>query len=229
MLPAACRAAGICRYVAQSLHNPDGRFFPLPVPNGTTGIDQAIRSTVAPLRADLPILVGAFGPRNVAMTAEVADGWLIGFLDPARCHVFRPWLDEGFARAGARRTWQDFEIVAAVTTIVDDDVVRAAATVRQTLALYIGAMGLGRDNFQYRLFVRMGWEAEANRILALWQEGRQQEAVAAVPMSMVDATALVGPKERIRDQLAKWRESFVTTFVVRGDLLALRTVAELLA
>jgi len=216
-------------FAGERPNNPNGPFFPLPVPNGTTGIQQAIRSTVNPLRSDLPIMIGAFGPKNVAMTAEIADGWLVGFLVPECAHIFKDWLDEGFARPGARRSWKDFEIVAAVTTIVDDNVERAAHQIKQHLALYIGGLGMGKDNFQYQFFLSMGYEAEANRILTLWQEGRKQDAVDAVPMSLVDATALVGPKERIRDQLAKWRESFVTTFVVRGDLLALRTVAELLA
>ena len=209
--------------------NSEGQYFPLPVPNGTSGIDQAIRSTVKPLRANLPVLIGSFGPNNVAMTAEVADGWLAGFFAPERGDIFKVWLDEGFARPGARRSWQDFEVVSSVTAVVDDDVGRAAEGIKKHLALYIGAMGTSERNFQYEMFVRMGYENEANRIRSLWQQGSHEEAAAAVPMSLVDATALVGPKERIRDQLAKWRESFVTTLAVRGDFLALRTVAELLS
>ena len=189
-------------------------------------MDKALRSTVTPLRPDLPIMIGAFGPKNVAMTAEIADGWLAGFLAPERGAVFKEWLTEGFARPGARRTWDDFEVVASVTTIVDDDVERAATDVRKHLALYLGAMGTAERNFQYELFVRMGYEAEASRVRTLWQEGRRDDAVATVPLAMVDDIALVGPAERIRDNLAKWRESFVTSLVVRGDLTALRTVAE---
>lgn len=209
--------------------NRDGAFFPLPVTDGSTGIERAIRSTVKPLRADLPIMIGSFGPKNVALTAEIADGWLAGFFAPERQQVFKPWLDAGFARACARRSWQDFEIVASVTTVVDDDTARAAEGVRKHIALYLGAMGTAERNFQYELFVRMGYEAEASRIRRLWQEGRRADAVATVPLSLVDAFALIGSKERIRDQLAKWTESFVTTLVVRGDLLALRTIAELIA
>ena len=209
--------------------NKEGRFFPLPVPEGGTGITQAIRSTVKPLRADLPILIGSFGPKNVALTAEIADGWAAGFFAPAKGQFFKAWLDEGFARPGARRSWEDFQVVASVTAVLDDDLERAAQGTRQHLALYLSAMGTSERNFQYELFARMGYEAEANRIRALWLEGRKAEAAAAVTMPMVDAIALVGPKGRIRDGRAKWRESFVTTLAVNGSREALRTVAEFAA
>jgi F420-dependent oxidoreductase-like protein len=209
--------------------NKDGAFFPLPVPNGTAGIEQAIRSTVRPLRADLPIMIGAYGPMNVRQTAEIADGWLTGFFAPERSQEFKQWLDEGFARPGARRSWKDFEVVALATTVIDDDVERAAENVKRHIALYVGAMGTAERNFQYESFVRMGYEAEVSHVRKLWMDGRKEEAVAAVPMSLIDAVALVGPKARIRDLLAKWRESFATTLVVRGSLTALRTVAEIMA
>jgi F420-dependent oxidoreductase-like protein len=209
--------------------NIEGRFWPLPVPGGTTGIARAIRSTVRPLRADLPILIGSFGPQNVALTAEVADGWAAGFFAPEHGDLFKGWLDEGFARPGAQRSWKDFQVVANVRCIVDDDVARASQGTRKHLALYLSAMGTAERNFQYELFARMGYEAEADRIRALWSEGRRDEAAAAVTQPMVDAIALVGPKARIRDGLAKWKRSFVTTLAVNGDREALRTVAELAA
>jgi F420-dependent oxidoreductase-like protein len=209
--------------------NKEGRYFPLPVPGGSTGITQAIRSTVKPLRADLPILIGSFGPQNVALTAEVADGWAAGFFAPERGDLFKAWLDEGFARPGARRSWKDFQVVASVRVIVDDDIERAAEGTRRHLALYLSAMGTSERNFQYELFARMGFDAEANRIRTLWNEGRKAEAAAAVTLPMVDAIALVGSKARIRDGLAKWKSSFVTTLAINGDREALRTVAEFAA
>ena len=133
----------------------------------------------------------------------------------------------GSGRPGARRSPADFEVIALAPTLVDDDVERAADAYRPFLALYIGGMGAKSANFHFDVFARMGYEAEARVVQELYLEGRKEEAAAAVPTSLVEDVALIGPKEKIRDDLEAWRESIATTLLVSGDVATLRTMAEL--
>lgn len=205
-----------------------GEFYDLPRTGGT-GLGKALKSTVHPRRADLPIYLAAEGPRNVALSAELADGWLPLFFSP-RAEVNRFYADalaEGFARPGARTTADAFEVVCPVSVVVDDDVARAADRVRPMLALYIGGMGARGANFHYETFVRMGYEQQCATIQDLYLAGRKDEAAAAVSTEMVEAVALVGPRDKIRDDLAAWEESVVTTLLVSGGPSVLRLMAEL--
>ncbi|MBV9041874.1 MAG: LLM class flavin-dependent oxidoreductase, partial [Acidimicrobiia bacterium] len=136
-------------------------------------------------------------------------------------------LDEGFSRPNARRTPDTFEVAATVPVIIHDDVEQAADFMRPTLALYVGGMGARGRNFHFDVFARMGYEAEATKIQDLYLDGKKDEAAAAVPTSMVEDVYLVGPKEKIRDDLEAWKESIVTTMIVAGDPQLLRTMAEL--
>src|SRR2546423_5131729 len=159
-----------------------------------------------PLRPDIPIFLAAIGPRNVALAAEIADGWLPVFLAPERFDAaFGPSL------AGAR---EEFEIAATVSVLVGDDAQALRDALKPHLALYVGGMGAKGKNFYNALVRRYGWEAEAERIQELYLGGRHRDAIAAVPDELVDAVALVGPKERIADRLAAWRETAVTTLIV---------------
>ena len=203
----------------------DGSQYQLPA-SGGTGLGKPLKSTVHPLRADVPILLGAEGPKNVALAAEIADGWFPIFLSPQRSAFYRAALDEGFARPGARRRAEDFEIVAMVPVSIDADVERAADQLRPKLALYIGGMGAKEANFHHEVFARMGWGAEADRIQEAFLAGRRDDAIAAVPTAMVEEFCLVGPPAKLRDDLARWRESFVTTLLVSGPVDVLRTMAE---
>ncbi|MCC6434735.1 MAG: LLM class F420-dependent oxidoreductase [Acidimicrobiales bacterium] len=205
-----------------------GAFYDLPRTDGT-GLGKPLKSTVHPRRVDLPIYLAAEGPKNVALSAEVADGWLPLFFSP-RAEVNRFYaeaLAEGFARPGARTTADAFEVVCPVSVVVDDDVTRAADKVRPMLALYIGGMGARGANFHYETFVRMGYEQQCARIQDLYLAGRKDEATAAVSTEMVEAVALVGPREKIRDDLAAWEESVVTTLLISGGPSVLRLMAEL--
>ena len=121
-----------------------------------------------PLRADIPIMLGAEGPKNVALAAEIADGWLPMFFSPKTDGFYRDALAEGFARRGARHTLDDFEVAAFVPVIIDDDVEAAADLVRPSLALYIGGMGAKTMNFHADVFARMGYEAEVAKIQELY-------------------------------------------------------------
>jgi F420-dependent oxidoreductase-like protein len=214
----------------------NGPHYPLPYAGGS-GLGKALKSIVHPLRPDIPIVLGAEGPKNVALAAEIADGWFPFLFSPEHMGEFSTSLAEGFARKGARRGAGGFEVIASCPVLVDDDVERAADVLRPVLALYIGGMGARQANFHFDVLVRMGFEAEARRIQDLYLDGHKAEAVAAVPTSMVEKMALVGPREKISADLAAWQESIATTLVVLplsagGDphlsaLGTLRVMAEL--
>ncbi len=204
----------------------DGPEYPLPVPDGV-GLGKALNVMTHPVRADLPILLGAEGPKNVALTAEIADGWFPIFYAPQHEELYQPHLDEGFSRPTARRSPDDFEIIALANVAIDDDLAAAYDRVRPTLALYVGGMGAKEMNFHADVFRRLGYEAAVDTIQALFLDGKQNEAIAAVPDAMVDEICLVGSRERIRDGLEAWRESRVTTLLVGGSIDTARTMADL--
>jgi len=185
-----------------------------------TGLGKPLKLMLRPLRAEIPIYLAAIGPKNVALAAEIADGWLPIFVDPERFgDAF------GASIAGAR---DGFEIAATAHVLVGDDVQALRDSLKPYLALYVGGMGAKGKNFYNALVCRYGWEEDAARIQDLYLAGKQREAIAAVPDALVDAVALVGPKERIRDRLEAWRETPVTTLIVGSPQPeALQTVAEL--
>ena len=207
-----------------------GPHYPIPY-SGGTGLGKPLRSTIHPLRTDLPILLAAEGPKNVALAAEIADGWQPMFYAPRHDAHYRAALDEGFARrsdSGASGRPADFEVVNMVQLVVDDDVEAAANHARPMLALYIGGMGAKGANFHYDVFARMGYEDACAKIQELYLGGRKEEAAAAVPLELVEQVALVGPKAKIAEELPAWRDSLVTTLVVGGSPDMLRLAADLL-
>jgi F420-dependent oxidoreductase-like protein len=206
----------------------DGPHYPLPVSGreGITGLGKPLKSTLHPLRERLPICLGAEGPKNIALTAEIADGWLALFYSPHHdAELYRPCLEEGFARR--ERPHDDFEIHASIPFIVHDDVEQAADVIRPRFALYFGGMGARSMNFHREVPVRMGYEAEARRIQELYLEGRKDEAAAAVPTKLIEQLALIGPADKIRHDLEAWRESSVTSLLIAGPPELLRQAAEL--
>ncbi len=201
-----------------------GTHFQLPRPGGR---GKPLALTVHPLRADLPIWLAAQGPRNIALAAEIADGWLAGFHAPRACRWQRDALVEGFARRDARLDPSRFEVAASLLIAVDEDVDRAADRFRALLALYIGGMGSGRHNFYFDLFCRMGFEEEATRVRELFLGGQRQAAERAVTRRLVEEVALVGPIEKLRDESERWRSSLPTLLLVSGPVEQLRAAAEL--
>ncbi len=207
-----------------------GEFFHHPLTGeGTTDLGKPLKSITHPRRADLPILLGAEGPKNVAQTAEIADGWLPIFLSPATDAAYRGYLDEGFARPGARHGWDTFEIPNLVTVVIDDDVDKAADVVRMSLGFYIGGMGAKEVNFHANVFSRMGYEAEVDKIQELFLDGHTNEAIASVPLALVEDVALVGPRDKVMGELEAWRETCITTLLVNGSPSHLEQVANLVA
>jgi len=207
-----------------------GPHYPLPYNGpGALGLGKPLKPITHPLRADVPILLGSEGPKNVAMTAEIADGWLPIYYSPKVSSMYRSWLDEGFARPGARRTAADFEIASNCTVVVTDDRDSVLESMKPMLGFYIGGMGAKEMNFHKNVFARMGYEKEADEIQQLFFEGRRDEAIAAVPLDMVADISLVGTREQIRDELSLWEEAGVTTLVVGArSLQEMREVAEVI-
>jgi F420-dependent oxidoreductase-like protein len=189
---------------------------------GATGLGKPLKVLGRPLRADVPIFLAALGPKNVALAAEIADGWLPLFLSPERYgEVFRPHLAR--ARDG-------FEIAAGVHVVPGDDLPACRDAVKQVLALYVGGMGARRSNFYNALACRYGYEREASEVQELYLEGKKREAAAAVPDALVDEIALVGPRKRIAERLGAWRECGVTTLICQTrDVETMRLMADLTA
>jgi F420-dependent oxidoreductase-like protein len=204
-----------------------GERYQLPHPHGT-GYGKPLKSIVHPLRADLPIYIAAEGPKNVALAAEIADGWLPMFYAPRVDGFYREALAKGFARPDARHAPDEFEVACHVPIIIADDLEAAADFYRPSLALYIGGMGAKEVNFHNEVFGRMGYIDEARHIQNLYLEGRKEEAAAAVPLQLVEDVALIGSREKIRDDLEQWRESNVTTMIVSGPSAQLESIAELI-
>jgi F420-dependent oxidoreductase-like protein len=205
-----------------------GEHYPLPAGGraGVTGLGKALKSTLHPLREHLPIYLAAEGPKNIALTAEIADGWLALFYSPYHhTQLYRPCLEEGFARRQLPQ--DDFGIHASIPFIVHDDVEQAADMVRPNLALYFGGMGARSKNFHHEVAVRMGYEADARKIQELYLDGKKGEAAAAVPTKLIEQLGLIGPAGKIRDELEAWREAGVASLLVAGTPDMLRQAAEL--
>ena len=198
----------------------EGEHYPLPYTGeGAWGLGKPLKSITHPLRADLPIFLGAEGPKNVAMTAEIADGWLPLYYSPYRQEVYADQI--AHAKPG-------FEIMVGLPVIINEDVEAALMPLKHNLALYIGGMGAKSRNFHNELVQRMGFEEAAEKIQDLFLAGKKDEAAAAVPTQLADEISLVGSVERIKDRLQVWQETPVTSLLVSTQNVSqLRTFAEL--
>ena len=198
----------------------DGEHYPLPYTGkGSWGLGKPLKSIVHPLREDLPIFLGAEGPKNVTMAAEIADGWLPLYYSPYRQEVYADQLK------GAK---PGFEIMQGVSVIINDDVEEALIPLKRSLALYIGGMGAKSRNFHNELVKRMGFEREAEKIQDLFLAGKKDEAAQAVPTQLADEISLTGSVDRIKDRLNAWRETPVTSLLVSTrSQVELQTFAEL--
>ncbi|MCU1461526.1 MAG: putative F420-dependent oxidoreductase [Acidimicrobiales bacterium] len=185
-----------------------------------TGLGKPLKSILHP-RKDIPIYLAAIGPKNVALAAEIADGWLPIFFSPAR------WRDVFGASVG-ERDLSTFDIAPTATVVLGDDVDACRSMVKPFLALYVGGMGARGRNFYNDLACRYGFEGAAKEIQDLYLDGKKAEAAAAVPDSLVDAVALCGPKGRIAELVEEWKASPVTTMIVgAAQREALELMAEL--
>jgi F420-dependent oxidoreductase-like protein len=204
-----------------------GEFFDMPFKEGT-GLGKPLKSTIHPFRTEIPIFLGAEGPKNVALAGEICDGWLPLFFSPKEDSWYRGCLEEGFARSGETDKAGRFEVAVPMTVVPGDDVEKCADMVRPMLALYAGGMGARDTNFHFDVFARMGWEDVAVKVQDLYLAGKKAEAAAAIPLAMVEDVALVGPLDKIRDEAARWRETCITSFLVGGPAHLLEKYASAL-
>ncbi|HUA46751.1 MAG TPA: LLM class F420-dependent oxidoreductase [Solirubrobacteraceae bacterium] len=207
----------------------DGPHYPLPLRDGpgVVGLGKPLKASIRPLREDIPVFLAAEGPKNVALAAEVCDGWVAMLLSPHE-RFYADALAEGFARPGARRSAEEFEVAAMVPLIVHDDVETAVDWVRPFYALYFGGMGAkGGKNFHANVAIRMGYESDIVAIQDLYLDGKKDEAAAKIPSELIQKMSLLGPADKIRHDLEAWKDSFVTTLLIQGDEAQLRQAAEI--
>ncbi len=220
----------------------EGEYYHIPYQGAdATGLGKPLKSILHG-RANMPIYLAAIGPKNVQLCAEIADGWLPIFFSPEHFDSeYRPQIEAGFAAANKIHTANPhgeaehkpkslatFDIAPTVQVMMDDNVEVCWNALKPGLALYIGGMGAKGRNFYNDLAIRYGFEEAAAHIQDLYLAGDKAGAVSAVPNELVDAVALCGPKARIKDRLALWRESPVTTLNLGlYDVDTLRTMCEL--
>ncbi len=194
-----------------------GKHYQLPL-DGGAHLGKPLKLIIRPLRAEIPIYMGAEGPKNVALAAEIADGWLPLFFSPFRADVYAESL------RGAR---PGFEIACPVQVVVGDDLAQALVPIKWMLAFYIGGMGAAAKNFHLNLIARLGYEDAAREVQRLFLAGDRAAAAAAVPDALADEISLAGPPARICERLQAWKASPVTTILAgTRDPAALRLLAE---
>jgi F420-dependent oxidoreductase-like protein len=189
-----------------------GPHYEIPMAGGT-GLGKPLKIMMPPLRADIPIYLAAIGPKNIALAAEIADGWLPIFYSPYKKDIFESSLEEGRERRLLPLKDEPFDIAPTVAVAVGEDLSRCLRSLKPNLALYIGGMGARGRNFYFDLACRYGYENEAATIQELFLCGKRKAAIAAVPDALVDEVSLCGPKERIAERLEAWKEADVTTLI----------------
>lgn len=213
-----------------------GRHFTLPLTDAAGRPGKAIRLSLRPLPAPIPVYLAAIGPQSLELAGELADGWLGVFFSPEHAAEAIARLRHGRIRAGhTDQPMTGFDVAPTVPVVVHEDIEQAAVPVRAYTALYLGGMGSKTHNFYNALAGRMGFAAQAATVQRLFLDGQHRAAAAAVPLPFVDGTALIGPPARIRDRLQAYAEAGVTTLGVaplaadQGQrLAALRTLAQAL-
>ena len=187
-----------------------GKYYDMPLPDGEgTGLGKPLKIITHPVRSRIPIWIASLGPKNVAMTAEIADGWMPILFDPAKAR--NVWGDDLDAGAAKRSTDLDeLMITAGGLLAIGDDVKGHLDFVRPMVALYVGGMGAKGKNFYNDLFTRYGYEEEAAKIQDLYLDGKKEEAAAIIPTDFLEAISLIGPEGHIKDRLAAFDEAGVT-------------------
>lgn len=205
----------ICRQVwRRDRVEHQGKYYQIPLPaDKGTGLGKPLKLINHPVREKIPIVIAALGPKNVEMTAEIAEGWQPIFYFPERAQ--QVWGD-ALAVGKAKRdpTLGDLEVFASPTLAIGEDAEKYLSWVKPHLALYIGGMGAKGKNFYNDLAQRYGYEAEAEKIQDLYLAGKKDEAAAAVPDELVRAVNLIGPESYVKERVAAFAEAGVTTLNV---------------
>lgn len=187
-----------------------GRYYNMPLPEGQgTGLGKPLKIIAHPVRNSIPIWVASLGPKNVQMTAEIANGWMPIFFDPAKARdVWGADLDAGAAKRDP--SLGTLQITAGGLLAIGEDVKGVLEFARPMVALYVGGMGAKGRNFYNDLMCRYGYEAEAETIQDLYLDGKKAEAAAAVPAEFLEAISLVGPESYVKERVAAFDAAGVT-------------------
>jgi len=207
----------------------DGHIYQIPYDGeDATGLGKPLKSTLN-AQPDIPIYLAAIGPKNVELTAEMADGWLPILFSPTKYdQIYRDQVEAGFTKAGNGKGYADFDIAPNVSVVINDNLDICYNMLRPFLALYIGGMGAKGKNFYNDLARRYGYEAEAEAIQNLYLSGDKGAAMMKVSPALIDEVALVGPKERVRERLAEWQKAPINTLNMSVfDVATLKAMVEL--
>src|SRR4051812_1610324 len=186
----------------------EGEIYTLPIPDGP---GKALKLMIGTVQERIPIYIAAIGPKNTKLTAEIADGWIPTFFSPEHVGEFRPLLEQGAKKGG--KSLDDVAITPTVNVCIDDDIDKARDVMRPYLALYVGGMGSREQNFYNALVQRYGFEDAAKEVQDLYLEGKKDEAAAALPAELIDITSLCGPRDRVAERLAVYRDAGVDTLI----------------
>jgi F420-dependent oxidoreductase-like protein len=205
----------ICRQVwRREKVSYDGKHYQVPLPaDRGTGLGKPLRLINHPVRDRIPITIAALGPKNVQLTAEIAEGWQPVFFYPEKADaVWGDALRAGFAKRDP--ALGPLDVMASASLAIGDDVEDRLAWAKPQLALYIGGMGARGQNFYHNLATRYGFGEVADRIQDLYLAGKKEEAVHAVPDDLVRHVSLVGPRGFVAERVAAYAEAGVTTLLV---------------
>ncbi|MGD8859508.1 MAG: LLM class F420-dependent oxidoreductase [Myxococcales bacterium] len=208
----------------------DGFHYQMPYKGeGSTGLGKPLKS-ILHCGKQLPIYTATLKPKALAMSAEKCDGFFPIWMNPERFDLFQKPIEEGLSKVPGK-SLADFDVAPFVTAVLGDDVEQCRMPVKAMMALYIGGMGARGKNFYTTYATEMGYGEAATKIQDLYLDGKKQEAVAAVPDALVDEVALVGPAERIEDNLQRWIEAgkkhhVGSMLIGSGQPEALRVIAE---
>jgi F420-dependent oxidoreductase-like protein len=205
----------ICRLVwRRERLDYQGKHYRLPLPaEQGTGLGKPLKLINHPVRGRIPIVVAAIGPANVALAAELAEGWQPIFYFPEKAEI--AW-GEPLAAGGAKRdaALPPLDVIGHAPLAIGEDVTRLRDLTRPFFALYIGGMGARGKNFYFDLACRFGYEREAKQIQDAYLDGRKDEAAALVPADLVEKTSLIGPAGYIEERLAAFKQAGVSTLSV---------------
>ncbi|MCX2931748.1 LLM class flavin-dependent oxidoreductase [Mycobacterium sp. CVI_P3] len=199
----------------------EGDYYQVP-PAGSTA--RGLLCYMHPLRQEVPILLGSQGPKNIALSAEIADGMVTGLFAPKASSWYEKQLNTGFERAGFSSRKPGFEVAAIVDVRCGRTISEAAEPLRPTMAFYIAKMGLPGKNYYYDTFARLGFQELCERVARTYNDDGAEAAAALIPDEMIESIALVGPPDKIQSDLKAWDDSVVDLMVLRGPDEDIKTV-----
>lgn len=192
----------------------DGKHYQLPLPaDRGTGLGKPLQLINHPVRERIPVSIAALGPKNVELTAEIAEGWQPVFYLPDKADSI--W-GESLAAGAAKRdpALGPLDVMVHASLAIGENLDERLAWVKPQLGLYIGGMGAKGRNFYHNLATRYGFGEVADRIQELYLSGRKQEAIDAVPDELVRGMSLIGPRGYVAERMAAFAEAGVTTLLV---------------